>query len=116
MLGHACSSAKPSSLAGNKDFKMKNGLIYRIGIAVLFVLAFALGSRSPVFAQTPGAPVYTMGLSRDFGYGNGSQIRGTFSAHVAGPEGITKVVYRIDGQVLAEVSASPFSFQFNTSS
>lgn len=95
---------------------MKNGFVYRIGIVLLIVVAFALGRFSPVFAQTPDAPVYTMGLSRDFGYGNGSQIRGTFSAHIAGPEGITKVVYRIDGQVLAEVSAAPFSFQFNTSS
>jgi len=95
---------------------MKNGIIYRIGIVLLFVAAFALGSLSPVLAQTPDAPVYTMGLSRDFGYGNGSQIRGTFSAHIAGPEGITRVVYRIDGQVLAEVSALPFSYQFNTSS
>ncbi len=95
---------------------MKNKLLARIGIVFLFVLVITLGSFSPVFAQTPNAPVYTMGLSRDFGYGNGSQIRGTFSAHITGPEGITKVVYRIDGQELAEVSAAPFSYQFNTSS
>lgn len=70
----------------------------------------------PARAQTPEAPVYTLGISRDFGYGAGAQIRGTFSVKIAGPEGIRQVEFFIDGQTMAIVSASPFKYQFNTSS
>ena len=95
---------------------MKNINIFKVGFLVLLVLALSLVSISPVFAQTPSAPVYALGLSRDFGYGGGSQIRGTFSAHVAGPEGIANVAYYIDGQVMSTVTTSPFRYQFNTTS
>lgn len=95
---------------------MRNKAHLHMGFLVLLALTLGLVNFSPVLAQTPAAPVYTLGLNRDFGYGAGCQIRGMFSAHIAGPEGITRVVYWIDGQTLAEVSAAPFSFQFNTSS
>ncbi len=95
---------------------MKLKLSSIVGIAALLVMSLALSGIRPAIAQTPAASVYTMSLSRDFGYGMGSQIRGTFSAHINGPQGISQVTYTIDGQVLATVNTSPFSYQFNTSS
>jgi hypothetical protein len=59
---------------------------------------------------------YSLNLNRTFGFSSGSQIRGTFTADVIGPEGIRSVTYLIDGQKMAEVSQAPFSYRFETSS
>lgn len=87
-------------------------------ICAVCLLVFTLmgTSLAPALAQTPEAVVYALSLTRDFGYGNGGQIRGAFSARVSGPDGYTKVVYTIDGQVMAELISAPFTLQFNTSS
>lgn len=85
--------------------------------AVCLLVFGLIGIRfSAAKAQTPGAAVYTLGLSRDFGYSNGGQIRGAFSIRVSGPDGYTKVVYTIDGQVMAELTSAPYALKFNTSS
>jgi hypothetical protein len=59
---------------------------------------------------------YRLNLHRTFGYGSGSQIRGTFSLDVVGPQNITiqSVSYLIDGQVMAKVEQAPFSLSFQT--
>lgn len=68
---------------------------------------------SSVQAQTP-AP-YTIRLNRDFGYGAGSNVRGTFSLRISGDqETIKEVTYLIDNQVIHTTSEEPFKFQFNT--
>jgi hypothetical protein len=74
-----------------------------------------------VFLATPGIGLaqdgqYSLNLNRNFGFSSGSQIRGTFTVDVIGPEGIQSVTYLIDGQKMAEVSQAPFGYKFNTSS
>lgn len=65
---------------------------------------------SPVFGQSQ----LTVALHRDFGLGNGSQIRGTFTASVTSPSALKSVTYLLDGKVMQEVTAAPFKFQFHT--
>lgn len=66
----------------------------------------------PVSCQTS---TYTVRLNRDFGYGAGSNIRGTFSIHLVGEEDrVDSVTFLIDGKILAIVDEVPFSFQFHT--
>jgi hypothetical protein len=73
-------------------------------------------SLAPVLAQTPEASPYTLSLRRDLGFSSGSQIRGTFTVNISGPDGYTKVVYTLDGQPMIELTSAPYAFQFNTDS
>lgn len=57
-----------------------------------------------------------LSLRRDFGYGFGSDIEGTFSMRVTGPDTLTRVSFLIDDEVIAEDTEAPFRFQFNTNS
>jgi hypothetical protein len=57
---------------------------------------------------------YRLNVSRTFGYGNGSQIRGTFKLSVVGPENIHTVRYVIDDQLIAEVTSAPYTYTFQT--
>ncbi len=76
-----------------------------IGLGLLFsVLA------TPALAQGE----LTLNVHRNFGYGNGSQIRGSFSMAVTGPQDLRSVAFKIDGAVMQEVSAPPFKINFNT--
>lgn len=59
----------------------------------------------------------TVRLSRDFGYSSGSgQIEGRFSIKASSPSELSKVIFFIDDQVMAELNAPPFKYQFQTSS
>ena len=54
-------------------------------------------------------------LRRDFGYGGGVDIQGTFSMSVSGPDNLTKVEYFIDGNLMGEsVDAPSFRYKFIT--
>jgi len=57
---------------------------------------------------------YRLNVSRTFGYGNGSNIRGTFTLSVAGPGNIHTVSYMIDNQLIAETTSDPFKLTFQT--
>lgn len=57
---------------------------------------------------------YRLNISRTFGYGNGSQIRGTFTLRIDGPGNMRSVKYIIDDQLIAEVTADPFTYSFQT--
>ena len=74
------------------------------GLAALLLLA------SPVLAQTG----LNLSVRKDFGYNNGSQIRGTFSMSVSSPESLRSVTFFIDGKQVGVASAAPFSWQFQT--
>src|SRR3990172_10432012 len=79
------------------------------GLTLAAMLLFA--SFGTVLAQDG----YSIHLNRDFGFGNGSQIRGTFSISLIGTEeNVSAVVFKIDDKELAKVSQPPFKFQFNT--
>ncbi len=80
----------------------------------LVLILLALIS-SVVWAQTPETPLYRLNLSRDFGYGNGADIKGLFSLRIVGPEDLASVTFFLDGEPMATVGEKPFTFQFNTS-
>jgi hypothetical protein len=76
----------------------------------LLFLALAV----PVFAQDVEYRVQT---HRDFGYGNGSEIRGSFSLTIYGNQDtIQSVTYLLDGKEMASVGEPPYKFSFNTGS
>jgi hypothetical protein len=84
-------------------------LLRFIGLLVL-VLAIA----APVFAQDSA---YTLHFQRDFGYGNGADVRGNMSVSINGDQATIKsVAFLMDGKPMAEVTAPPFKFSFDTSS
>lgn len=51
---------------------------------------------------------------RDFGYGLGNRIQGSFTLSVSGPTDIASVTYYIDEQELGRVDSAPFSLGFST--
>jgi len=56
----------------------------------------------------------TLRLSRDFGTGIGSNIQGTFSYRVSGPDNLVSVTFYLDDQIIGEDSEEPFRLQFKT--
>ncbi len=54
-------------------------------------------------------------LRRDFGYGSGTQIRGRFSMIVDEVDGLQRVEFLIDDEVIGNDSEAPFRLQFSTS-
>ncbi|MFN2304840.1 MAG: Ig-like domain-containing protein, partial [Anaerolineales bacterium] len=58
---------------------------------------------------------YTINLRRNFGYGGGVNIRGTFTIHLVGDETkVQKVTFLIDDKEMASVDVEPFTYRFNT--
>lgn len=71
----------------------------------------------PVFAQD--SP-YILHPRREFGYGAGSNVRGSFSMNITGADAaasqnIQSVTYQIDSKVMATVTEPPFKYNFKTS-
>ncbi|MDD5370140.1 MAG: Ig-like domain-containing protein, partial [Anaerolineaceae bacterium] len=78
-------------------------------IGVILSLGITLAA-APALAQSE----LTLTIHRDFGFGNGAQVRGAFSLNVTSTSSLQSVTYLIDGQVMQEVKAAPFKFSFNT--
>jgi len=58
---------------------------------------------------------YTVHVRRDFGYGMGSDIQGTFTIRLLGDEEIVdSAAFFIDEVVLYRTDEAPFSYQFST--
>jgi len=58
---------------------------------------------------------FTVHVERDFGYGWGSDIQGTFTISLVGDEEVVEeVVFLIDGEVFSIVQEPPFQYQFST--
>lgn len=82
-------------------------------VAVLLAWAAAMLLPGTVLAQSGSA--YGLTLSRNFGYGNGSDIRGDMSLKIKNADDqIQSVDFRIDGQSVAAISSQPFEYRFNT--
>lgn len=78
--------------------------------AVLAISLFLAVSPTPALAQS----TYSLNVHRDFGYGNGNQIRGNFSLSVTPTDGIQSVTYWIDDLQIGQVNAAPFTLAFQT--
>ena len=80
-------------------------------ISILTVLSF-LVLIIPVYGQDAD---YAIRLRRDFGYGAGSNVRGTFTISLLGDDSqVVSVDFLIDGEVMASVVETPFRHQFHT--
>ncbi|MFH1634527.1 MAG: hypothetical protein ABIG63_11050, partial [Chloroflexota bacterium] len=80
----------------------------------IIILFMAVILPFSAFAQEDGAGI-TLRLTRDWGYGGfNGQIEGTFSMRVTGPENLERVEYFMDEELIAEIAAEPFNFQFHT--
>ncbi|HEX7432222.1 MAG TPA: Ig-like domain-containing protein [Anaerolineaceae bacterium] len=89
----------------------------QILLAALFAWVSTVWVIAPVLAQnaTPQS-IFRLNINRTFGFSNGSQIRGRFSAEVIGPGTVQSAIFRIDGQPMGQAAQAPFKLDFNTSS
>lgn len=85
--------------------------VHKYLLAILISLSLALPSL--VFAQED-EDTFRLRVTRDFGFGGGSQIQGRFSMRASGPEDLERVEFFIDGQVVNEDVETPFRYQFDT--
>lgn len=93
----------------NKHNRSSRRFITGIFLSVIFLLT----SASLVLAQDG----YRINVNKEFGFANGSQIRGDFSIALIGDEtNIATVTFQIDGQELAVISQPPFKTKFKTQS
>jgi hypothetical protein len=84
----------------------------RIAIIVIIVLG-AWGQALAVHAQD-GDEGLALRFRRNFGYGLGGQMQGTFTILAEGPQDLTRVEFLLDGSVIGQDSEAPFSLSFNT--
>ena len=81
----------------------------------LLTLLLSLAITIPALAQAEAE--LQLGMSRDFGYSSGTgSIQGTFSMRASGPDNLVRVIFFIDGEVMAEDTESPYRYQFTTDS
>lgn len=84
----------------------------RFWIVLLLVLALIFVF-SEAQAQTESPLI--LRLTRNFGYGSGSDIQGNMTLHLDGDlSSVVRVVYYMDDEVMAEVSQEPFRLAFST--
>jgi hypothetical protein len=85
----------------------------KVFISLVLLAILSLGAHS-AFAQSSGD--LQLGLSRDWGYGGfGNDIQGLFTMKIKDPpEGLSKVVFMIDGNPIGEDTQAPYAYQFNT--
>lgn len=82
------------------------------GKRAAFLLIVCLLLVPSVLAQNEST--LQLSLRRDFGTGIGSSIQGKFSLRAEGPADLTRVMFLIDGETMAEVTTPPFRYQFHT--
>jgi len=85
----------------------------RVAWNLIIAVSLMVLSAVPAFAQGP-EPNLILGLRRDFGYGGFGEIQGNFRLTASGPDDLTRVVFWMDDQVLAEVTAAPWQVRFIT--
>lgn len=82
------------------------------GLLALLIGVLALLSMAAI---QPQQDEFRLSVRRSFGYSSGSQIRGLFSLSVLGAEEkLAAVRFELDGQLMKEVTAAPFSLSFQT--
>jgi hypothetical protein len=84
----------------------------RLFIGLMLLISIMMVFTRPVSAEEDA---YSIRLRRDFGYGAGSNVRGTFTISLVGDENqVTQVEFVIDDTRMALVEQPPFRFQFHT--
>src|SRR5258707_14675391 len=77
----------------------------------LVLIAWIMTLVIPAFAQTGELQLF---LRRNFGYGGGDQIQGSFSMEATGPADLASVTFKVDETVVGTVTSAPFKVSFNT--
>ena len=92
----------------------KSARLMATGVVVALVVIYAtlVGSISAA-AQGETAEL-RLRLRRDFGFGSGSQMQGRFSLLVEDVDGLARVEFLIDDDLLGVDDEAPFRLQFNT--
>jgi len=91
--------------------KTKRLLTINIFVSLLMALGLLAAVAGSAFAQDG----YRVSVNKEFGFNNGSQIRGDFSIALIGDESnVASVTFLIDGQELAVVTQAPFKTKFKT--
>jgi hypothetical protein len=90
------------------------------GIVSFLVFAFLISALAyPVYAQDDSEQL-NLSLVKVFGYSSGfsriQEMQGTFALTASGPANLERVVFYIDGNVMAEVQQPPYRVQFQTES
>jgi hypothetical protein len=80
-------------------------------IAALLLILLPLSAAAQETDET-----LVLSLSRDFGYGGGNRIQGTFSLRASGSDDLVRVEFLIDGEVVSTDEEAPYRYQFNTAS
>ncbi|MBC8505172.1 MAG: hypothetical protein ISR58_06620 [Anaerolineales bacterium] len=83
----------------------------RVFSILLFLLLFVLPFSVVAQEETDSLVI---SLHRDFGYGAGGKIQGSFSLKVKSPDDLVRVEYLIDGEVVHTAIEPPFRYKFNT--
>ncbi len=92
---------------------MNTNKFFQLIFASLLGLVLIFGFVQPALAQSGSG--YMLEFNRDFGFGNGSQVRGKCSIILVGnQENVQSVTFTIDGKPMVEMQAAPFRYQFNT--
>ena len=84
----------------------------RRACALVFGLLLILTCAFTASAQSQGG--LSIEFHRDFGYSAGGEIQGAFSLTAVGPDGLARVDYYLDEQLLGSASQAPFKISFNT--
>ncbi|MBE2202100.1 MAG: Ig-like domain-containing protein [Anaerolinea sp.] len=78
----------------------------------IYFICMWLWLAMPLHAQNDAT--LKLSLRRDFGYGNGANIQGTFSFRIDGPDNLQRVVFFIDDTAIGSDTEAPFRLQFKT--
>ncbi|MCP4426230.1 MAG: hypothetical protein GY803_17200, partial [Chloroflexi bacterium] len=84
-------------------------MIRKLGSVVFLLLIFA----NSAWAQEE-TNALSLRLRRDFGFGMGANIQGTFSYRVSGFDDLERVVFLLDGEEIGADDEAPFRLQFRT--
>lgn len=83
---------------------------FLIGFLLVLALGFAFSE-----AQAQTESPWVLRLTRNFGYGSGSDIQGNMTLYLDGDlSTVGKVIYYMDDKVMAEVAQDPFKLPFTT--
>lgn len=76
-------------------------------------LLLVISSLLPVSVWAQDAEL-TLHVRRNYGYGGGSQIQGSFRMEVTGPENLASVTFKVDDRVVGTVTSAPWRIDFQT--